>query len=133
MPRLENTEYLAGKGIQQPFEHPFKGKIYYLIDGNGKSTTGHFMAIVKDLKLGTIIGEELGSNQFCTAGQTVCRLANSKLIYYVANSTSKLTIKSLPDERGILPDYYVSQSITDYLSNTDTVKEYAFKLAENAK
>ena len=29
-----------------------------MIDGNGNSTTGHFMAIAKDLNLGKIIGEE---------------------------------------------------------------------------
>ncbi len=127
-PYFSDTGYTAGKGIQEPFDTPFKGKLYFIIDGNGNSTTGHFMAMVKDLNLGTIVGEELGSNQFCTGGQTICRLRNTRLEYYVANNTSKLTITSLPDETGILPDHYITQSINEYLNSVDTVKEFTLKL-----
>jgi len=112
------------------FDTGFKGKLYFIIDGNGESTTGHFMAKVKDLNLGTIVGEELGSNQFCTAGQTILRLSNTKLKFNVANTTSKLTISSLPDEAGILPDFYITQNINDYLNKVDAVKEYTIELTE---
>ncbi len=124
------TYYLESDEIQNPFENTFKGKLYFIIDGNGKSTTGHFMALVKDLKLGTIIGEELGSNQFCTAGQTILRLSNTKLKFNVANATAKLTVTSLPDEVGILPDFYVTQSIDDYLNKVDAVKNFTINLIE---
>lgn len=128
-----NSTYQAGalQQLQAPFENAFKGKSYFLIDGNGNSTTGHFMSLVKTLQLGTIIGEELGSNQFCTAGQTVARLKNSKLTYYIANSEHRTTAKTLPDEQGILPDHYVNLSIDDYLNNVDAVKNYALKLIED--
>jgi C-terminal processing protease CtpA/Prc len=116
--------------IYTNFNNGFKGKLYFIIDGNGKSTTGHFMALVKDLNLGTIVGEELGSNQFCTAGQTILRLSNTKLKFNVANTTSKLTISSLPDEVGILPDFYVAQNIDDYLNKVDAVKEYTIELTK---
>ena len=125
---FSKTDNSKGYGIQEPFEDRFNGNLFFLIDGHGQSTTGHFMALAKQLNLGKIIGEELGSNQFCTAGQTVLRLANTKLIYYVANSTSKLADINLPDEKGIIPDYNVTQKIDDYLKNIDTVKEYAFNL-----
>ncbi|HMK04139.1 MAG TPA: S41 family peptidase [Ferruginibacter sp.] len=124
------TEKIDGEEPTVPFENGFKGKLYYLIDGNGKSTTGHFMSLVKVLKLGTIIGEELGSNQFCSAGQTICRLKNTKLEYYVADNTHESTATSLPDETGILPDHYVTQSIDDYLNKVDAVKGFAIKLIE---
>lgn len=101
-----------------------------MIDGNGKSTTGHFMSLVKVLKLGTIIGEELGSNQFCSAGQKICRLSNTKLEYYVANNTHESTATSLPDEAGILPDHAVTQGIDDYLNKVDVVKAYTLKLIQ---
>lgn len=125
---FSKTDNSKGYGMQQPFENSFNGNLYFLIDGHGKSTTGHFMALAKELKLGTIIGEELGSNQFCTAGQTTLRLTNTKLVYYVANVTSKLANTNLPDEKGILPDHNITQNIEDYLNRVDTVKEYAFKL-----
>jgi len=117
-------------GNQEPFSNSFKGQVYYLIDGEGNSTTGHFMSFVKELNLGIIIGEELGSNQFCSAGQTICRLENTKLVYYVANSTNETMVTSLPDEIGILPDHYVTQSIDDYLNHVDAVKEYTLKLVD---
>ncbi len=124
------TYFLGSDEIQTPFENAFEGKLYFMIDGNGKSTTGHFMSLVNVLNLGTIVGEELGSNQFCTAGQTVLRLSNTKLVYYVANSTNETTATSLPDEIGILPDHYVTQSIDDYLNHVDAVKEYTLKLVD---
>lgn len=119
-----------GKGPQEPFKNHFKGRKYFLIDGNGNSTTGHFMSIVKVLKLGTIIGEELGSNQFCSAGQTVARLKNTKLEFYVANNTNETMATALPDEIGILPDHYVNQSIDEYVNQIDAVKKFAIKLIE---
>ncbi len=118
----------VGEGIQYPFDQAFKGQLYFIIDGNGNSTTGHFMSIAKDLNLGTIIGEELGSNQFCTAGQTICKLPNTELEYYIASSTCVSSATSLPDETGILPDHYVTQSIDDYLKGVDRVKKYTLDL-----
>ncbi|MFK8165548.1 MAG: S41 family peptidase [Lewinella sp.] len=113
---------------QQPFANTYGGKLYFLIDGMGNSTTGHFMSLAKVWNLGTIIGEELGSNQFCSAGQAVCRLSNTRMMYFVANNTHVTTATSLPDEQGILPDHEVTQSIDDYLDKVDTVKEFAIKL-----
>ncbi len=117
------TDKIYGEEIIYPLENRFKGKVYFLIDGNGNSTTGHFMSLVKVHNLGTIIGEELGSNQFCTAGQTLCRLNNTKLVISVANNTHISTATKLPDETGILPDFFVTQNIDDYLNKVDAVKK----------
>ncbi|WP_243472206.1 S41 family peptidase [Winogradskyella sp. MH6] len=117
--------------MHQPFKKTYKGKLYFLIDGNGNSTTGHFMAMTKYHNLGTVIGEELGSNHFCTAGQTVLRLKYTKYQYYAANTTSQVAVKGLDDSKGILPDYEVIQPINDYLNNQDSVKEFTFKLIQN--
>ncbi len=129
-PYFSNSDYVLGHALQQPVKDVFDGKCYFIIDGNGKSTTGHFMSLVKIFQLGTIVGEELGSNQFCTAGQKICRLPNTGMEYYIANSTSESAAPLLPDETGILPDHFVSQSITDYLKRTDAVLEYTIRLTE---
>lgn len=121
-------EKIEGEEIVYPFENRFKGRCYYMIDGIGNSTTGHFMSIVKYLNLGTIVGEELGSNQFCSAGQKICRLTNTKLEYYVANNTHESLAITLPDETGILPHHFVSQSVDDYLKKVDVVKEFTLNL-----
>lgn len=117
-----------GVEMFHPFENRFKGKVYFLMDGNGHSTTGHFMSLVKVHNLGTIVGEELGSNQFCTAGQTMFRLLNTKFVVSSANNTHVSTATKLPDNVGILPDYFVTQSIDDYLNKIDAVKNYTLKL-----
>ncbi|KAF0130057.1 MAG: peptidase S41 [Bacteroidetes bacterium] len=122
------NEKIEGEEVVYPFENRFKGKSYFMMDGIGNSTTGHFMSIVKYLNVGTIVGEELGSNQFCSAGMTTRRLSNTKLMYYVANNTHESLALSLPDETGILPDHYVTQSIDEYLNKTDAVKVYTMKL-----
>ena len=122
------TDKTYGEEIFHPVKNRFKGNVYFLIDGKGNSTTGHFMSLVKVHNLGTIIGEELGSNQFCTAGQTLFRLRNTKLVVSSANNTHISTATKLPDEIGILPDFYVSQSIDDYLNKVDAVKNFALKL-----
>jgi len=127
------TAKIDGEETITPFERRFKGKCYFLIDGNGNSTTGHFMSLVKVLNLGTIIGEELGSNQFCSAGQKICRLSNTKLEYYVANNTHESTATALPDEVGILPDHTVIQNIDAYLDRVDVVKAYAMRLVAGKK
>lgn len=119
---------IDGEELIYPFTNGYKGKVLFLIDGIGNSTTGHFMSLVKVHKLGTIIGEELGSNQFCSAGSTTCRLKNTKLSYYVANNTHISTATSLPDEIGILPDHYIHQSIDDVINRKDVVKEFALGL-----
>lgn len=119
---------IEGEELIYPFTNGYKGKVLFLIDGIGNSTTGHFISLVKTMKLGTIIGEELGSNQFCSAGSTTCRLKNTKLSYYVANNTHISTATSLPDEIGILPDHYLHQNIDDVISRRDVVKEFALGL-----
>ena len=124
------TEKIPGEEVVAPFKNRFKGKLFFMMDGLGNSTTGHFMSLVKVMKLGTIVGEELGSNQFCSAGQKVCRLKHTKLVFNVANNTHESTATMLPDETGILPDYRVSQSIDDYLKGIDTVKEFTIDLAK---
>lgn len=122
------TDKNYGEDVFQPVKNRFKGKVYFLMDGNGHSTTGHFMSLVKVHNLGTIVGEELGSNQFCTAGQTLFRLRNTKFVISSANNTHVSTATKLPDNVGILPDIFVTQSIDDYLNRVDAVKNYALKL-----
>ena len=124
---------IEGEDIVYPFTNRFDGKTCFIIDGVGNSTTGHFMSIARYLKLGTIVGEELGSNQFCSAGMTTKRLANTKLVYYVANNTHESLAIDLPDETGILPDYTVTQGIEDFLIKRDTVKAFAIQLAKQNK
>jgi hypothetical protein len=64
---------------------------------------------------------------------TTRRLANTKLVYYVANNTHESLAVDLPDETGILPDYTVTQGIDDFLIKRDAVKAFAIQLAKQNK
>lgn len=113
---------------QTPHPDAFKGKIYILMDGDGHSTTGHFMSLVKEFDLATIIGEELGSNRFCTANQKRYTMPHTGISYSVARNTFITTAESTSADRGILPDHWITQSIQDHLNNIDTVLEYTLEL-----
>jgi len=113
----------------QPVENSFKDKIYILMDGDGQSTTGHVLSLVKEKNRATLIGEELASNQFCTGNQKRnLKLANTGISYQVAQTAFETTVKGFPRDRGIMPDHYIVQSIHDFLNNRDTVMEYAIQL-----
>lgn len=127
------TQKLHGEEVIYPHKNRFNGSVYFLIDGSGNSTTGHFMSFVKAHHLGKIVGEELGSNQFCTAGQTLCRLKNTKLVVSIANNTHISTATDLKENQGILPDFYASQSIEDYLQKKDVVKNYTLQLIKSKR
>ncbi|CAL2107201.1 Tetratricopeptide repeat protein [Tenacibaculum sp. 190524A02b] len=107
-----------------PLENSFKENLYFMMDGNGGSTTGHFMSLIKHLKLGTLVGEELGSNQFCTGGQKRLRLPNTGIQYAVARNTYQTTATSLPIDRGVFPDVVITQGIQEYLKEQDTMLKY---------
>jgi len=124
--RHNDFEHLTNK--QHPNPNTFKGHTYFLIDGDGHSTTGHFMSLVKELNLGIIIGEELGSNQFCTANQKKYTMPHTGISYSVARNTFITTASSYAADQGIMPDHFVTQSIQDHLNNIDTVLEYALEL-----
>lgn len=125
----DGTDY---KNSIIPFASTYKQKIYILIDGEGTSTTGHFLSLVKQNKIVTLIGEEAGSNYICTANQKRgVKLSNTGISFSVAQNTYFTTAQNFPKDRGILPDHYVVQCINDFLNNQDTVINYTLELINN--
>lgn len=125
----DGTDY---KNITNPFPSAYTGKTYVLIDGEGTSTTGHFLSIVKQKNIATLIGEEAGSNFICTANQKRgVKLSNTGITYSVAQNTYFTTTQNYPKDSGILPDHNIVQSIQDFLNNQDTVLNYTIELIRN--
>lgn len=79
------------------------------------------MYLIKTLRKATVIGEELGANHFCTANQKKYMLSHSGISFSVARNTFIAAAKDPQGSQGILPDHFVTQSITDHLNNIDTV------------
>jgi len=128
---FESSHFGEKKDPIEPLDSGFEGKVFMLIDGDGGSTTGHFISLVKHLNLATLVGEELGSNHYCTGGQKRFQLPHTKIKYSVGRYTYMTSASSFPLDKGILPDHELVQSIQDFLKHRDTVMEYTLDLIED--
>lgn len=124
----DNGSDFGNKEIQTPFENNFNGEIMFLISGFGNSSVGHLASILKDKNRVKFVGEDLGSNQFCTANQKQFQLTNTQISYIVGQNIFFTSVHEKDARKIIQPDYKVRQSINDYLIDKDVVLEYAIKL-----
>lgn len=108
----------------QPYTNAFKGKLFVLINSECSSTTPHFLSIVKQDDLGTLIGEEVNGNHLTFGGQKRHELPNTKINYYVGENTYITSATNFDKGKGILPDHHVVQGINDVLAHKDTVLDY---------
>ncbi|MEM6806671.1 MAG: S41 family peptidase, partial [Bacteroidota bacterium] len=117
----------------KPYEHAYKGKIYVLLDEACGSTTGHLLSLLKDQKIGILIGAESGSTYSCNDNSQHFKLSHTGIAYRVARSTFTTTAEGLPKNRGISPDHPVEQSLEDFLINRDTALEFTYALIKKKK
>lgn len=126
-----NGSDFGNKEIQTPFENNFEGKIVMLISGIGNSSVGHLVSILKEKDRVTLVGEDLGSNQFCTANQKQFQLTNTQINYTVGQNIFFTAVLEKDASKIIKPDIAVTQSIDDYLIDEDVVLNYAKKYLRN--
>ena len=106
-------------------ENNFSGKLAILMDGMSFSSTGHLLALLKYQKIGTYFGEESGGSFACTDATQNFKLNNSKIQFYCSTIIWEVKVEGLTPGRGILPDYPISQTLEQYLSNEDVVLTFA--------
>ncbi|MBC7571545.1 MAG: peptidase S41 [Spirosoma sp.] len=112
----------------------FRGNLYFLMNGASFSATTSVLAKTLDAGIGTYVGEASGSaywGDFAGYFKTVT-LPNSKI--QVRIPLKKLYHAVSPDRANgftVEPDFAVSRSYTDLLSNRDYVLDYALKLISN--
>jgi hypothetical protein len=109
-------------------EDRFNGKVCFLIDGGCRSSTGHFLAIVKYHKLGTMVGEETCGSYSCNDNGKPYVLPNTKLIFQCPGSTYTVATKGIKRGNGIIPDYTISPTIDDIVKGKDTVMDFALDM-----
>jgi C-terminal processing protease CtpA/Prc len=98
---------------------PFRGKLFVLIDANNSSATFQFDQIVKQNKLGTLVGQPTGGNLRGINGGAFffLRLPKSHIemdIPLIARFPS-----SPQPDAGITPDIPVAKTIEDIISGAD--------------
>ena len=126
----DNGSDFGNKEIQTPFKNNFNGKIIILISGFGNSSVGHLASIYKDRKRVIFVGEDLGSNQFCTANQKQFQLTNTQIEYTVGQNIFYTNVSETDAGKAIKPNYEITQTIDDYLNDNDVVLDFAIKLCK---
>ena len=132
-PRGENA--IAHLPLNKPNENPhrFKGSVYVLSNHNSYSATTAFLGAVKDYGVGTIIGTETGDCPTGFGNNLYFELNNSRLR---CHSSTTFMIRPNGDTdmtHGVIPDYYVEQTIEDTEKNIDTIFTYTLDLIEKTK
>jgi len=122
-----------GLAIQKPGDIHFSGTVYFLINGNCFSTTADFCSIAKSNARGKFIGEETGGGYYgnTSGARATIFLPNTKIRVNIpldkyVNAVKKATYK----DRGTIPDYPVTPTISDVIQHKDVQLDYALKLAE---
>ena len=120
-------------GLQHPGQPYFGGRVFALMNGGSFSTSCEFLSMLHFHKRGTFIGEEAGGGYYgCTAGRFYAdvTLPNSKLVLHVGLVTYYQAVSGYkyPD-RGVIPDYPVTHTISDLLADRDRDMELALSLA----
>ncbi|MEM1322065.1 MAG: S41 family peptidase [Bacteroidota bacterium] len=111
-----------------PFENNFSGKLYVLINSLCSSTTGHLCSILKHNKLGTLIGSETGATYSCNAKTINFELKNTGINASVATKTYQTAVTGFAKNRGIIPDYQMSENLDEILAKKDTELEKVLEL-----
>lgn len=131
--RGENT--ITQFPLMEPTEnlYRFKGNVYVLSNHNSYSATTVFIGAVKDYGLGTIIGTETGDCPTGFGNNFYFELNNSRLRCH-SSTTFMIRINGDTDmTHGVIPDYYVEQSIEDTGKDIDTILKYTLDLMEKQR
>lgn len=119
--------------IREPNKNAFTGNIYLLTSPAVASAGSLFAAMVAGNKNATVIGEETMGGYYGHNGHTPLGyiLPKSKIetFFSVVNLEQDVPKKqNQVYDRGIIPDYEVSQTYEDYLNQKDTQKNFVLDL-----
>lgn len=111
----------------KPSDFLYTNNIYVLIDGRSFSATGEIAGMLKEYcKNVTFIGEETGGNpvENTSGRQIFLTLPNSKIRMCQSLITFKINVSFENNRHGIVPNYYMRNSIEDELDGKDSVLEW---------
>jgi hypothetical protein len=106
--RLTKYDDEAGADVIRPSGRPFKGRVWVLIDASNSSATFEFSQMIRNNKLGMLVGQPTGGNQRGITGGAFffLRLPHSKI------EADLPLIGQFPNgdkpDAGLLPDVTVS-------------------------
>lgn len=113
---------------KNPTKNHFSGNTYIIQDGFNTSTSGHFLAMVKQNSIATLVGEESGASFYSNGNSKQFLGTNTGAFYLIGQTYFEVTANDFPKNRGVLPDHYVYKTPKDIKENKDTQMEYILKL-----
>jgi hypothetical protein len=111
-----------------PEPNLFNGNLFVLVNGGCFSTTGHFCSHLKNTNRAVFIGEETGGNFYCSDNSEETELSNTGIYVRYARTTFATDVDFDQPGRGIFPDYEVTPTLSDILTEKDVVMEKAIEL-----
>ncbi|MCZ8332526.1 MAG: S41 family peptidase [Flavobacterium sp.] len=119
--------------IRTPNQNAFKGNVYLLTSPKIASAGSLFAAMLSGNGNTTTIGEETMGGYYGHNGHSPLsyKLPNSKIVvtFSVVNLEQDVPEKENQKyDRGIIPDYEVTQSFDDFMTNTDTQINFTIEL-----
>lgn len=121
------TEFPEEEVIPADNENRFTGNLYVLTSNKTYSAGTVFSSVIKDNKIGIIVGEETADNPTIYACIMLFELPNTRI--NIQNSTQYcLRPAGYDDQHGLLPDFEVKQTYSEFLKGTDKVMNYAYWL-----
>ena len=114
-----------------PKPNRFRGRVYFLMNGQSGSTASEFLAIAHANRTGIFVGEESGGAYEGGNGSSFIHLdlphskinVGTPLVYY-NNAVGEVN----PKGRGTLPDYNVPITVDDILRHTDSQLNFVKEL-----
>ena len=119
--------------LRMPNENVFKGSVYLLVSPAVASAASLFAAMVAGNRNTITIGEETMGGYYGHNGHSplAYKLPRSKIktVFSVVNLEQDVPKKSNQHyNRGVIPDYLVSQTYQDFLAHKDTQMVYTLEL-----
>lgn len=113
---------------QQSKVNPFKGKISILMNGGCFSTTGHFLALLREYKIGKFYGEYSQGSSYSNAGGQAFVLPYSKTLVWVPTFQYKMRTPNFQnDEKGIKPDVEITVQAEDLKTGFDRQMDFVVR------
>ncbi len=113
--------------LRRPHPMAFDGNVFVITNNNVLSAASNFVAMIKDSKRGTIVGEETGGGYNSHNGFTrlLYKMPNTGLLLeFSAVKVQHYLVHPQLNKYGIEPDYPISTTLNDIIENQDPQMAY---------